>query len=337
MTLSTARAADDKWFQIAMAGGPWWAARPLLFLSLALGAVLTRPDLSAGAWIWVVALFVLGMPHGAYDLAAMQRLTGRRARTGLLFGVYTLVMAACTVLFLAAPVWSLIAFFLLSAHHFGISDSVWTRGTIVRSIADHGAGLGRGLCIIFAPFVFMPRESWEPFAAIAQFVRETPPTPPPASSDLIATSAAIAVCVGLALVLLTAFRQRHQSVLVLEELLTIGAYLVMASVAPPLVAIGAYFMLVHASGHCGRARGIGDPLPDASLARRLANAVRVHWDSVWLLLPSIAIVLGVAWQLGGLSIRPVALSFLLFCVVATLPHHLLWLGWRFGLRVPRAA
>jgi Brp/Blh family beta-carotene 15,15'-monooxygenase len=333
MTLSTARAAEVKWFQIGLAGGPWWAARPLLFLSLALAAVLTRPNLNAGSWIWVVALFILGMPHGAYDLAAMQRLTGSRARTGLLFGVYSLVMAACVVLFLAAPVWSLIAFFLLSAHHFGISDSVWTRGAIVRSIAGHGAGLGRGLCIIFAPFVLMPLESWEPFAAIAQFVNDAPA----ARSDLIDAAAAIALCVGLTLVLFTAFRQRHQRALVLEELLTIGAYLVMASVAPPLVAIGAYFMLVHASGHCGRARGIGNPLPDASLPRRLANAVRVHRDSVWLLLPSIAFVLGVAWHLGGLSIRPVALSFLLFCVVATLPHHLLWMGWRFGLRVPRAA
>ena len=333
MTLSTARAADDTWFQTATAGGPWWAARPLLFLCFALGAVLMRPDLGAGAWIWASALFIVGMPHGAYDLAAMHRLTGSRARTGLLFGAYSLVMAGCVILFFAAPVWFLVAFFLLSAHHFGISDSVWTRGTILRSIAEHGAGLGRGLCIIFAPFVFMPRESWEPFAAIAQFVRDTPTV----RADLIAASAAVLLCVGMALVMLTAFRQRGQRRLVLEELLTIGAYLVMASVAPPLVAIGAYFMLVHASGHCGRARGIGDPLPDAAPARRLANAVRVHRDSVWLLLPSVAMVLGMAWHFGGLSPQPVALSFLLFCAVATLPHHLLWLGCRFGLRTPRDA
>lgn len=333
MTLSTARAADDKWLHTATAGGPWWAARPLLFLCSALGAVLTRPDLSAGAWIWAVALFVVGMPHGAYDFAAMLRLEGSRTRAGLLFGAYSLLMAGCALLFLVAPVWSLVAFFLLSAHHFGVSDSVWTRGTIVRSLADHVAGLGRGLCIIFAPFVFMPGESWEPFAAIAQFVRDTPVV----RADLLAASAATTLCVGLAIVLLTAFRRRRQRKLVFEELVTIGAYLVMASVAPPLVAIGAYFMLVHASGHCGRARGIGDPLTDTAPARRLANAVRVHRDSVWLLLPSIAIVLGVAWQLGGLSPRAVALSFLLFCAVATLPHHLLWLGWRFGLPTPRAA
>jgi len=71
--------------------------------------------------------------------------------------------------------------------------------------------------------------------------------------------------------------------------------------------------------------------------QRLANALRVHRESVWLLLPSIAMVLVGAWLLGGLGARPITLSFLLFCAVATLPHHLLWLGWRFGVAPHRVA
>jgi Brp/Blh family beta-carotene 15,15'-monooxygenase len=333
MEVPDAAAAGDRWFTSETAGGPTWAARPFLLLLVGLAAILTHPNPDAGAWLWVAALLVAGMPHGAYDLEAMRRLMGSRGRTAALFSAYALVMAGCIALFLAAPAWSLVGFLLLAAHHFGVSDSVWTRGAIVRSASDHFAGLGRGLCVIFAPFVFQPLPSWAPFGEIARAIGEASPP----EADAIAAAAAVPLCIGLALVVVTPLWRRGERPQLREEWLTIAAYLAMASVTPPLLAIGAYFMLVHAAGHCGRARGVGDPLQQGGAVRRLANAVRVHRESVWLLVPSIAMVLVGAWFLGGLGTRAIALSFLLFCAVATLPHHLLWLGWRFGVAPPRGA
>jgi len=328
-----ADAAGDRWLASATAGGPSWAARPFLLLLVGIAAVLVQPDAGAGAWLWVAALLVVGMPHGAYDLEAMRRLVGDRGRIGALFAAYALVMAGCVALLVAAPVWSLVGFLLLAAHHFGVSDSVWTRGTIVRGPLDHLAGLGRGLCVIAAPFVFEPIAAWAPFGEIALAIRDTPPP----NAGAIAAAATVALCIGAVLVLATPLWRRHDRWQMREEWLTVGAYLAMASDTPPLLAIGVYFMLVHAAGHCGRARGVGDPLRRGGPVQRLANALRVHRDSTWLLVPSIAMVLAGAWFLGGFGARPIALSFLLFCAAATLPHHLLWLGWRFGVAPRRAA
>jgi len=285
----------------------------------------------SGAWLWVAALFILGMPHGAYDLAAIWRTSPNWRIIAQRFAAYTLVLMACVGAYFAVPATTVICFLFLAAHHFGISDSVWTRGRVGLAWGDHLVGLGRGLVVLFSPFAFQPSASVAPFASIVRLVRPLE-DPLPAT---VAILAAVLMLLGVGLVLAASLRSRCNGLV--EEWTTLGAVVALSVIAPPLVAIGSYFLAIHAFGHCLRAFTPGRPVH----SRHLANAVRVHWESVPLLVPSVIIVLVVAVIVSGADNHAhgnradaIALSFLIFCVVATLPHHMLWMAsgrWSAGI------
>lgn len=92
--------------------------------ALAAGMCWPTGAQSAGPWVWVVALVVLGMPHGAADWAVHQAAAGHEHRRGGLIGFipYLLWMALCAVLLWLLPVWTCLAFFALTALHFGLED-----------------------------------------------------------------------------------------------------------------------------------------------------------------------------------------------------------------------
>ncbi len=292
----------------------WYGAVILLF-AVAGACILFTPPATFGSWLWVVAVFVVGMPHGAYDLAAIQRTSSGWRHVVKRFFIYTLVLLACLGFFLVFPVIAVSCFFLLASHHFGISDSVWTRGRIDLALGDHLAGFGRGLIVLFCPLAFQPSASAEPFVSIINLVRQMPDPP----LGVIAMVAAAFAVTGGVLVLIASFRTSRGGQV--QEWATLAAVVMLSAFAPPLVAIGSYFLIVHASGHCSRAMIPGRP----AQGRPFANAVRVHRESAALLVPSVIIVLIVATIFPGTRVDAVAASFLLFCVIATLPHHLLWM------------
>ncbi len=335
--------------------GPGIAAVLLLLLVACIYAVY-RPPASSDWWLWVLSLVVVGMPHGAYDLAVFLRTSRSKSHAALRFGGYTLVMVACIAALMLFPVPTAVAFLLLAAHHFGLGDSVWTRNRPLRAepsparrVLRHAAATGRGVAVIFAPFVFSPLAAWSPFGTIAGLVAGTGPLGLGSlTAPMIAAGAGGLVILGLLAQLAwacsmlvmrsrggavaSAASQAHSAVParllgagLLEEWGTIAAVLVLSAVAPPLVAIGAYFVLVHASGHCARALVPARRAP----APGLGNAWRVHVESLPLLVVSVLMVLGLAWWFGlaggVLAAESLGLSFLGFCIVATLPHHLLWL------------
>ena len=287
----------------------------ILLLAVAGACIIFTPPATFGSWIWAAAVFIVGMPHGAYDLAAIGRTSPNWRITARRFLLYSLVLLACVGFLLALPVAAVVAFFLLASHHFGISDSVWTRGRINLAWSGHLAGLGRGLVVLFSPFAFQPSASLAPFVSIIRLLGEISDPQPGA----IATVAAVLVFIGIGLVLVASLRTRSGGRV--EEWSTLAAVVALSAFAPPLVAIGAYFLLIHASGHCFRAMTPGRPVHD----RPFANALRVHRESIPLLVPSVIIVLVVAAIIPGPSLDAVAASFLVFCIVATLPHHLLWM------------
>ncbi|MEO0631163.1 MAG: Brp/Blh family beta-carotene 15,15'-dioxygenase, partial [Planctomycetota bacterium] len=148
-----------------------WLARPLIVAAAIPLAAAIDP-----AWIWAVSLLIIGMPHGAYDLAAIHRLTARRlGRTSAVFSAYTAIMLACVAAFVVAPTVTLAAFLVLTAHHFGISDSVATRGGQRHGWFAHAAGFARGLVVISSPFAFQPDLAWAPFVAMGELVGGTVP------------------------------------------------------------------------------------------------------------------------------------------------------------------
>jgi len=313
--------------QVFLPGIHGWYAAVLVLLAVSCACVIFTPSATSGAWLWAAAVFIVGMPHGAYDLAAIRRTSSHWRMTARRFTVYSLVMLACLGLVLALPATAVVAFLLLAAHHFGISDSVWTRGRVGLALRDHLVGLGRGLVVLFSPFAFQPSASLAPFASIVRLVRPLA-DPQPAAAALLA---AILVLLGIALVSVASLRTRCRGRA--EEWATLGAVVILSAFAPPLVAIGSYFLVIHAFGHCLRALTPGLPVH----SRFFFNALRVHRESIPLLVPSVIIVLVLATLVPGPKADAIAVSFLLFCVVATLPHHLLWLAssrWSRGIARP---
>jgi len=286
---------------------------PLFFANIGSLTKILEP---VAEWVWTLSLLFAGMPHGAYDLAAIRKSSASPRRAISCFALYTATMVLCGVCLVLFPTPTVAGFLLLAAYHFGTGDSVWTRGRARFSTLDHLAGLGRGLVVIVSPFVFQPADSWRPFAEIARAAGAGPTLLPESSS----TAAALLLVLSICFTLVRTFRRATTIKEIREEWLTILAVLVLSATTPPLFAIGVYFVAVHAFGHCLRATTPNRP----SSTRPFLNAWRVHVESLPLLVPSIAIVLTAAWLHGSLNPASITLAFLAFCLVATLPHHILW-------------
>lgn len=261
------------------------------------------------------------MPHGAFDVAVVRdqiKSQGWRAAatTAALYTAFTAIAAACFVL---SPSISVVVFLGLSAHHFGVSDCVWTRGRPMRSITDHTVGLSHGVAVLAVPFLSSPQAAWSPFVQIADAAGGNAMHIDAATTRTIAASLWFVAI----LIQLVVWVSRRKDPRLIEQVSVIIAATVLGLTAPPLLAIGVYFLVVHAFGHCSRA----DAKTRRSPSPGIMNAVRVHWRSAPLTIPSIAIVLVIAATVfGGVRVSSVALAFLLFCVIGTLPHHLLWLS-----------
>lgn len=295
-------------------------ARPFILALLAVVCVLIDPIAGADHLLWVVALLVIGMPHGAFDIAVVvdqAKSQGRRpaTHTAALYTVLTAIAAASFILF---PAPTVVAFLLLSAHHFGVSDCVWTRGRAIRTYRDHILGLSHGTAVLTVPFIMYPAAAWQPFVEIAGAAGGSLAIDATLTRWLAALGW-LAACTVQVIVLY----KRRKAPNALEQGATVLAAVLLGVTAPPLLAVGLYFLIIHALGHCLRA----DAHRRAADRPGLGNAARVHARSLPLLVPSIAIVAMIAvWAFGGIGLSEVALAFLLFCVIGTLPHHLLWLS-----------
>ena len=91
---------------------------PLVLISAFVLVELLVPGMSAffAGWPIVISLFLVGMPHGAADLAVNSHMTGSRTLGERLtkFAGYLVVLLASLVFFLVSPILALILFVLIS-------------------------------------------------------------------------------------------------------------------------------------------------------------------------------------------------------------------------------
>ncbi len=294
--------------------------RPLLLAAAAVAAALHRPEPMAADLLWVIALVIVGMPHGAFDVAVIRdQVRSRGGRAAAMTAViYTLLTAVATACFVFLPAATVVVFLLLSAHHFGVSDCVWTRGRAIRSASDHIVGLSHGVAALAVPFISSPGEAWSPFLKIANAAGGAMSVDASLTRSVAATLWVVAILVQIVL-----WVSRRADARVIEQAGVILGVTLLGLTAPPLLAVGVYFLVVHALGHCIRA----DARCRVSQSPGIANALMVHWRSAPLSIPSVGIVVIIAAMVfGDVGLSSVALAFLLFCVIGTLPHHLLWLS-----------
>lgn len=261
---------------------------------LALGVLLPPAPRTLLA---VVAIIVLGVPHGALDGEIARGLLKprfRRSWFALFAAPYLLLSAAVLLAWQVAPIATLAAFLAASVWHFGAEDS---NGGDVNGIVAHG-GLAIAMSVLTHPAAT---------ARLFGVVSQTTMTRPPEwlwIGSLIWLGAATVWVVE---------RLRAD-----EDRLLVGPALLccLFIVLPPLTAFAIYFVCVHAPAHT-RAL-IAD--------RRRAPRISGWGRSIMLSLPvtALTLLIGVAlWPLYGGPVDERLLCLTIQGLAAlTLPHML---------------
>ncbi len=129
----------------------------LILLSVITLAVGGFPEFMA-PWPFLIAIFAVGLPHGASDFVMSRRLDGTSvSETFFRFGWYVAVMTCVLASLAIAPLFVIGAFGLLSAWHFGRADAedLDDISPVLsdRSIPKAVWALSRGFLVVRLPFV----------------------------------------------------------------------------------------------------------------------------------------------------------------------------------------
>ncbi len=280
---------------------------------------------------WLIALVVVGLPHGAADLAVSRRLCGWPA-TVRLFAAYGAVMAVVMLALVLAPRPMLVFFAALSIWHFGLSHAQgqslpvpegWQWLTL--------AAVARGASVLGVPLAVWPGETAAVVTDLVRFVGEEGAGPLLAFAPGTVRSAGVCLTVSglMALACEAIATRRYQtaqgrSAEALVDLIIIG---LLGVVADPLFSIGLYFLCWHAWREMRplmaviappAARGSAGADDLAALARGVAA---VHIAALPLLIPTWA-TLGNGWWLLSPSHSPRDLAILSLAVyVVVTPSH----------------
>lgn len=276
--------ALPSWFHPALIAGPALAITPIL-------------PASAQYVCALVAIIVLGVPHGALDGEIARTLL--RPRFGWAwFPVFSMPYLALVALVLLAwhiaPMPTLAVFLTGSVWHFGSEDAP---GTGLEALV-------RGGLPVAVPVLIHPAATWAVFATVSGLSQPNLP-------DWLWAAAAIWLVLAALWAGRTALHQ-HGRQLVLPALL-IGMFIAL----PPLSAFAIYFVCVHAPAHT--AALIRDPWR--------APRVRDGRSAILLALPItlLTVLIGAAlWPFYSGPVPDRLLSLTLQGLAAlTLPHMLL--------------
>jgi len=282
-------------------------------------------SISLGPLPWLVSLFVVGLPHGAADLAL-----SRRAWCGTSLAaawlIYGLAMACVAVVFMAAPWPTLAVFLALSVWHFGWAHAREEETAAPAGMVRVASALAHGGVVLGTPLIAWPAETAEHATRLLSL---THPGQQPfeAASGAVLTTGLIVGAIGLvslgAEVVLTCRRiaaGRRLARLALET----GVFAVLGWVTAPLFSVGLSFLVWHGW------RQMADIGESAVGIRpwswpRLASAVAsIHTAAIPLLVPT-WIVIGAAWWLVSEqhSATDLAILSIASYLVVTPAHELL--------------
>ena len=283
------------------------------------------------AWPFAVALVAVGLPHGAIDLRLAAKLQGVSLPVAATrFGWYALLMCGAVFCLWLSPSATLTGFVILSSWHFGRADVddhkiVLEHDTHLRdNEADSSttrmalAAWARGLLILALPFCFHVEQSVE----VAEILVRLCGADLRANLTVLERGAILVSCVcgTFEVVRMLALRfagHVRLSRLILLELCSLVTAFWMLH---PMFAMGLYFGCWHSWRHLRRLNSVLCPNQNDWLKAIL----RLHFESLPLLLPTLVMVCVICIQLaGGINIRNAAFTSLLVYAVVTLPHELL--------------
>jgi len=278
---------------------------------------------------WLVSLAIVGLPHGAADLAVTRRIG--RGSVARMFSIYLACMVAVLALFMAAPVPLIVLFAALSLWHFGMGHADGQTPPIAAGFLPRArAALARGAPVLGVPLAVWPTETASAILGLVELVG-TPAQVLRAQAafapDAIRMVGQVLLVVGAVALVAEiwatrgtpgALRRSRDTCVDLAVVTALG------TVAPPLLSIGVYFLVWHAWRHLGLlsplVAGV-EPHDGSSLWRAV---VRLHVAALPLLVPTWAVILAAWWWLSpGHSARDLALLSLAVYLVVTPSHDLL--------------
>jgi Brp/Blh family beta-carotene 15,15'-monooxygenase len=199
----------------------------------------------AALTILFVAVVLTGMPHGAVDHLVAAQLYGLDTSwvdQAKFYGGYLVLMALYGAFWVAAPVWSLGVFLVMTMYHFGQADlAYWQLPPVTARLVY----LSRGLFLIGLPVAAFPGLVDPIFEAIAG-VRPTiwpllAGQPTSVAAGLVGQH--VFVLAGAALMTNVAGRAAGR------EALNVAVLTALFGAVHPLVAFAVYFGLWHSLGH----------------------------------------------------------------------------------------
>ncbi|MEI6537942.1 MAG: Brp/Blh family beta-carotene 15,15'-dioxygenase [Planctomycetota bacterium] len=296
----------------------------LILLSVITLAVGGFPDFMA-PWPFLIAIFAVGLPHGASDFVMSRRLDGTSvSATFFRFGWYVAIMTCVLASLAIAPLFVIGAFGLLSAWHFGRADAEdlddISPMRSERSIPKAVWALSRGFLVVLLPFVC----SFEISLSILNMLLAWCGSAALNASDewRLNLAAFLAGCLitELASILQSlAERNIRRAGVEMLELIAIASCF---GTLHPLFASGVYFLAWHSWRHLRRLNRVINH--ESLWSFGLQSMISLHRDSLILLIPTAFAVPVIAFQLGGdLTPSSLCLSSLLVYVIVTLPHELL--------------
>ena len=282
---------------------------------------------------FVVALIVLGMPHGGADWAVAARLSHRSGFIAQLWGFvpYLLMMAGCLLALLLVPGVTVLAFLALTVFHFGMADATALRADDDGPLARWSLVISRGLLLLATVFAVHPEAAWEPFGQIVNAMGVWPQGAWQPDPLALQPWAVVGSVFGVLLACVSAGIRvlHHHRREALSDLCESALVVVLAYYADPLFAVGVYFIGVHAFRHCrrlSRTRIVMEPPPIS--AHFFRNMFHVHVLSFPLMVATAACLVPLCIVIGGFDMRSIAIASIAFYIISTLPHHLL------GLELP---
>ncbi len=295
---------------------------PLLMLALVLVELRHPFTVAFAGWPFALSLIVIGLPHGAIDLAVSSRLRGSTTWLQSLrgFADYAFLLFLVLAAAFAFPTPVVLAFAVLSAWHFGSADAL----DLNESVGEkRGMGwivaFARGSLVLALPFVCHPTDSCEVATRLLQLFGSDSTT---VYVEVISPLAVGILSLAFAIILYELFVQilarewQYSGILLLE----IGSLVTAFAVLHPLFAMGAYFLCWHSWRHTRRLIRLMEG-ESASITRAV---LRLHVRSLPLLIPTLAVVAAVlAWALPHATIPDVAVVALAVFVVVTPPHQML--------------
>ncbi len=295
----------------AGAGAAAAVPAPSLGLGAALAVALTlQAAAGAGSLLWpaILAVLLLGLPHGALDLLLLRRF----AQPGLRLAGYLALALATGLAGLAWPAAFFAAFLAVAAWHFGSGDC--TEPPLRRPSRRHRLArwleiAGRGSLPLAAPCALAADATLPLFAAVAA-----------GDAPLFVKALAAAFPLSLAASALCALLRAREApaaalALAVEMLAVATAFLLL----PPLAAFAVYFCGLHAPRHWRRTLGA-----DGRLDRFERTWVALVTGAAVLLVVGAALLAPLAGQAQPGSADSVAVRALVLLLGAlTLPHALL--------------